>query len=69
MDVTPGQREGGHNSSQSARKDGRWDVHSRMGMDDWQVYEEDEHKRRVYNNKDLKRERKERSGERKEALV
>ena len=34
VNVTPGQCDGGHSSSQSARKNGRWDVHSRMGMDD-----------------------------------
>ena len=34
VDVTPGQCDGGHSSSQSARKSARWDVHSNIGMDD-----------------------------------
>ena len=37
VDVTPRQCDGGHSSSQSARKSGRRDVHSNMGMDDRQV--------------------------------
>ena len=34
VDVTPGQCAGGHNNSQSVKKNGRWNVHSSMGMDD-----------------------------------
>ena len=52
MDVTPGQGDGDHSNSQSIRKNGRWDVHLRIGIDDWQVYEEDERKRGIYNNRD-----------------
>ena len=32
--MTPRQCDGGHSSSQNARKSGRWDVHSNMDMDD-----------------------------------
>ena len=51
--MTPRQCDGGHSSSQSARKSGRWDVHSSMDMDDRQVYGEDEWRSRIYNNRDL----------------
>ena len=34
VDVTPGQGDGSHSSSQSARKSNRWDVHLMIGMDD-----------------------------------
>ena len=51
--MTLGQYDGGHSSSQSARKSGRWDVHSSMDMDDRQVYGEDDWRSRIYNNRDL----------------
>ena len=53
VDVTPGQCDGGHSSSQSARKSGRWDVHPSIGIDDRQVQEEDEWRSMIYNNRDL----------------
>ena len=34
VDVTLGQGDEGHSSSQSTRNSGRWDVHLSMGMDD-----------------------------------
>ena len=37
VDVTPGQRDGGHNYSQNAKKNCWGDVHLRIGLDDWQV--------------------------------
>ena len=53
VDVTPGQCDGGHSSSQSVRKSGQWDVHPSIGMDDRQVQEEDEWRSMIYNNRDL----------------
>ena len=37
VDVTPGQGDEGHSSSQSAKKNGWGDVHLWIGMDDWQM--------------------------------
>ena len=34
VDVTPGQGDGSHSSSQNARKSNQWDVHLMIDMDD-----------------------------------